>query len=388
MPPEESISVACIYYTMKQGGGGQMSVRSLVRGLDPERFRPYLIIMHREPPEIDLSGMRVLPTPPLSGRVPHGTQARFALSVARLVRRHRIDVLHSHVAAGGVTVDGPVVLLARAAGAATVRTVRAGSALQPEGRGCGLLSRALHPFTDAYTVVSPDLLEGARRVARVPQPKLHAIPNGIELAPFLSPAIPRREMRRRLGLPADALLMASVGSLHAVKDYPTMLDGFALAAPELPGARLLIAGEGPERPALEAQIARHGLEGRVRLVGMRDDVPELLGAADMFCMSSECEGMPRAAMEAMAAGLPVVATDVSGLHYALDEGRAGLLVPPGEPEAMARAIVRLGRDPSLRRELAEKARRRALKEFSVETMVQRYENLYLSLRGHSRKNPV
>jgi glycosyltransferase involved in cell wall biosynthesis len=161
--------------------------------------------------------------------------------------------------------------------------------------------------------------------------------------------------------------------LRAEKAYDLLIA----AAARLPGAHVLIAGFGEERERLEAQIAAEGLEGRVRLLGHRADVPDLVRAFDVAVCCSDFEGMPVSVLEYMEAGLPVVATRVGGLPDLV--GGEGLLVPPRDPDALAAALAELLADPERRRAMGDRARERRRAEFGLDTMIRRIEDVYVEL---------
>ena len=376
------IRVAHLNETMVKGAGSPRSILSLVRGLDRSRFPPYLIVCRPMQPQRDLTGLEVLPPHLPDTRDPLRGALRFAYEVAREVRRLGIHIVHSHWMGGGHL----ALLAAWLAGAAVVRTVRV--AMNPTGTRTGVLACLRDAHTDAWTVLTPDLIPGLQGAVRVPPCRIALTPNGYDLHGLSSPTVGRAEMRRRLGIESDQLLLLSVGRLAPQKDYPTMLDAFRIVAKKLPQARLLIAGEGPERDSMTRRISEAGIEERVRLLGLRDDVPELLGAADIFVMSSLYEGMSGATTEAMAAGLPVVATDVPGISYVLDYGKAGFLVPARRPEELAGAILRTVDDPDARREMAARGRKRAWDNFSQEAMVRRYEAVYDTIMDNWRSRPA
>ena len=179
----------------------------------------------------------------------------------------------------------------------------------------------------------------------------------------------------RRGRPRDEFLIGTVGRLVPQKNHARLLDMMAkLVADGLSGARLVIVGEGPEREALEARVAALGLAGAVTLAGQRDDVPDVLAAFDVLVLSSDREGHPLTALEAQAAGTPVVLTDAGGSADALardGEERGGFLVEQ-DPAALADAVRTLADDPALRGRMAAFARRHALAHFDQEHMVERY----------------
>ena len=187
---------------------------------------------------------------------------------------------------------------------------------------------------------------------------------------------PRRPSRSAAG----PVTLLSVGRLRAPKDFRTLLH--AMAALDRGTARLRIAGDGPDRAELEHEIARLGLGSVVELLGTRDDVDELLAGADVFVLSSASEGLPMSVLEAMAAGLPVVASAVGGVPELVRDGETGALVPPGDSAALASALRTIVADPALRERLGEAGRRRAEQEFSLA----RFEREHLALyRTHLRR---
>jgi glycosyltransferase involved in cell wall biosynthesis len=166
----------------------------------------------------------------------------------------------------------------------------------------------------------------------------------------------------------------SVGRLRAPKDFTTLVR--AVAACEPGSVRLQIAGDGPDRDRVAGEIARLGLGAAVELLGARDDVQDLLAAADIFVLSSRSEGMPMTVLEAMAAGLPVVASAVGGVPEAVGDGETGTLVPPGDPDALGRALAVLVADAELRDRLGAAGRRRAEREFGLAGFRRAHLELY------------
>ncbi len=205
------------------------------------------------------------------------------------------------------------------------------------------------------------------------------IASGVELGRFTS--VGQEEALRakeELALPSHAPLIGSVGRLEPIKGYRYFLEAAALVLRSYPEAYFLLAGDGRERSELSDRAQALGIGERFCLLGWRDDVPSLLKAMDLFVIPSLNEGMGRSAVEAMAAGLPVVASRVGSLPEVVAHGDTGLLVPPADPEALASAILSLLKDPRGRRAMGERARA-AVDPYSVEIMVERIEALYREL---------
>jgi glycosyltransferase involved in cell wall biosynthesis len=174
-----------------------------------------------------------------------------------------------------------------------------------------------------------------------------------------------------------------VARLNWVKDQATLLRAARRVADKLPEFKLDIIGDGPAREDLATLHRELGLQQNVRLHGARDDVPDWLPKADMFVLSSVSEGICLTLLEAMAAGLPVVATDVGGNREIVAVGRTGRLVPARDPEGLAKAILAMCENTSLAREMGRRGRERVENHFDVRTMVARYEAMYRELLGRT-----
>jgi glycosyltransferase involved in cell wall biosynthesis len=187
-------------------------------------------------------------------------------------------------------------------------------------------------------------------------------------------------VRAELGVGEQDLMVLAIGSLMKRKGHRVLLEAMCRldAAGFSPRWKIAIAGEGAERADLEAFITDRGLTGRAILLGNRDDVPDLQAAADVFAMPSLWEGLPLAVLEAMFAANPVIATTASGIPEAITHDESGLLIPPGDPDALASALRRLLSDAALRTRLGAQARARAERDFSIGAMADGYERLYRS----------
>jgi glycosyltransferase involved in cell wall biosynthesis len=191
------------------------------------------------------------------------------------------------------------------------------------------------------------------------------IPNGVEASAFPEKA-DRPDVRR----------VITVANLRPEKNHETLIAVAAQLASSCPNLRYQIVGEGSRRAVLEKLAAKHGVTHLVEFLGHRDDVPALLAAADIFVLPSRSEAFPNGAIEAMAAGLPVVASAVGGLLDLVETGRTGILVPPSDPEPLAVAIRTLYEDPQRAREMGREARREVRAQYSFERMVASFGDLY------------
>jgi glycosyltransferase involved in cell wall biosynthesis len=169
--------------------------------------------------------------------------------------------------------------------------------------------------------------------------------------------------------------LIQVARLDYLKDHLTAIRAMQRVAAANAHAQLLLVGDGPERSKIEAEIASRGLAHCVRLLGTRRDVPRLLQACDLCLLTSISEGIPLTLIEGMAAGLPVVSTDVGGVHEVVQPGVTGVLVPAGHDAQLAEAILLIASDPSLRTRMGERGAERARQEFSEGRMHERYRQL-------------
>lgn len=243
------------------------------------------------------------------------------------------------------------------------------------------LRRWLQPCIDRFVAVSQDLADWLRDDVGIRASKIACIPNGIDTARYAALA-GARTARPLLGefAPPGTLLLGTVGRLDAVKDQAGLVDAFASLceadASRATRLRLAIVGEGAERERLEQRVAHHGLGDRVRLLGNRVDVPALLAEFDVFVLSSVAEGIPLTVLEAMAAGLPVVATRVGGVGEVVVDGATGALVPPSDPSALVTALRACVDDAGLRQRRGEAGRVRVEAKFGMTTMIGSYASLF------------
>lgn len=238
------------------------------------------------------------------------------------------------------------------------------------------LRRMMLPFIDRFVAVSRDLQSWLEETVRLPPARLTCIYNGVEADAFQRSS--RAEARARLGIPVAAFVIGTVARLVPVKAQVDLVEAFADLRARLPTQemRLVLVGEGPERANLESVIRARGLGDHVWLAGARDDVPQWLAAFDVFALPSRNEGVSIAALEAMASGLPVVASCVGGNPEVVVDGETGLLTPPGDVAALSAACGRYVGDADLAQRHGAAGRTRMLRDFSIEAMVSGYRRLY------------
>lgn len=328
------------------------------------------------------AGIEVL-GPPIERRAGHqnialrlGAAAAAGASLYRAIRQRRPEIVHFFLpepyivgAPSAVLLGVPIRIMSR----------RGRNHYQRKWPGAATIEQRLHRHMTAVVAnsrrVVADLLDEGCEPARVAM-----IYNGVGLDGAGAP-VDRAAVRRSLGLPEHGLVVIVVASLIGYKGHSDLLRGLAGVAAELPQPWSLVCvgrdeGEGPE---LARQARAHGFAGNVHFLGARNDVATLLGASDLAVLPSHEEGFANAVIEGMAAGLPVLATDVGGNPEAVVDGETGFIVPPHDPSALGAAVLRLARDPSLRAAFGRAGRQRAEQHFTLEACITAYDELYRRL---------
>jgi glycosyltransferase involved in cell wall biosynthesis len=292
-------------------------------------------------------------------------------SFACWLHRERIDVVHAHLPMASVVAR----VCAAAAGidATFVTEHNIAGTRRWWGRAA---HRLLNRRTAALLAVSPAVAHDAVAVDRRLKGRVHVIPNCLADDWFAPPDTWRAETRAALGLGDDVRVVASVARLTPHKRHCDLVEAFGVVRERVPRAQLLIVGDGPERPALEAAIEKAGLGACVHLLGVRRDVRAIIDAADVVALSSLWEGLPMVLLEAQARARPVVATDVLGTAAAVSPGETALLVPPGEPSALAGALVALLEDPARCAEMGAHGRALAVSRYSADVVARATVALY------------
>jgi glycosyltransferase involved in cell wall biosynthesis len=306
-----------------------------------------------------------------------GSLGRFYASRERLRRLARnFDVVHSHNLA----------TLLKAAMASFPRRpwrwVHTEHVRPDSDTGCEPWLTAIAPhllrLPDTLTGVAPGIQEYLSQRVPTARQRTLTIVNGIDVD-YFARRRDRAAKRAELGFAPEEWVIGTVGTLRPQKNHRLLLDAFARLGDRLPEARLVIAGGGDLRGSLEAWARERGVADRTRFLGSRLDVAELLAAFDAYCLPSHYEGMPLSLFEAMAAGVPVIATDVLGSRDVVRTEATGLLVPAGDAEALADALVRLRREPALAGRLAAAGRAYVAENARLETMIDRYADVYHAL---------
>lgn len=368
-------------------GGGAVHMRDLVRHLDrgqfavsvampedggsvtAEDFAEYEVAYHR----LDIAG---------------GLRLGSLLDLRHLLQHEEYDILHCHGARAALYGRLAVALLGarRPKVIYTIHGLAAPHYTWPKRSILLLAERLLAPLTHAFIGVCEAERAAIVRVGLGPADRAYVVRNGIDTARFRQVSPDRAEYRTILGVPADGPLITTVARMYFPKDFDTLLRAFDAVRAERPEAHLLIVGDGPYRPRVEAQISELDLGHNVTLAGIRRDVARILAVSDVFVLSTtEGEGLPLTILEAMASALPVVASDVAGIGEAVVHGETGIIVPPKDPTALSESIRELLSNEAKATTLGQKGLARVQESFTVEKMVREtaaiYRKLMLWARG-------
>jgi glycosyltransferase involved in cell wall biosynthesis len=304
---------------------------------------------------------------------------RALVRLIRLAHSWKPDVVHSHMVHANLMARVLRLFVRVPALVSTIHNINEG------GRARMLAYRLSNGLVDHMTIVSEAAADRFVSEGIVPRRLLTVIPNGVDVDLFGNPSSHAREtMRESLG-PSQGFIWLAVGRFEVAKDYPTMLQAFAMVRDREPKAVLLLVGRGSLQQETEALVGKLGLGDSVRFLGVRHDVPMLMSAADAYVMSSAWEGMPMVLLEAAAASLPIVATRVGGNDEVVQEGETGFLVPPGDAEALAKTMIRMMQlSSNQRRAMGARGREHVRKQYGLDRVAERWESLYreiLSLKG-------
>jgi len=367
-------------------GGPALHTILLTAGLDRTRFTTTLItgvVGHAEgdfTPEARARGVEPVVIPELGRAIRTGRDLRALVKLVRIFRQLQPDIVHTHTAKAGAL--GRVA--AWLAGVPVKIHTFHGHVLEgyfspAVTRMFVEAERTLARMTDRLVTVSPRLRTQLLAMGIGRPEQVEVVPLGLDLARFGRARPESPTLRPSLGLSAETPLLGIVGRLVPIKDHTTLFQAMARLQPNGSPAHLVVVGDGEERPRLEGLAGRLGLGERIHFLGWRADLETILKELDVVICASRNEGTPVALIEAMAAGVPVLSTDVGGVADLVAHGETGWLVPPSDPPSMARAIRQLLGDEALRARLAAAGRAVALERHGVEGLIRRVEALYTAL---------
>lgn len=353
-------------------GGLEKFVLDLVRDCQ-KHVAPQILCLQKK----GSLGEEISGVPILELHASDGFKFSSVLDVARIIKKSNVDIIHTHnpaphfygALAGFLT------------GVPVLNTKHGRN--YPGSRKKVFLNRLSTVLTSKVVPVSHEAADVCRSIEKIHEKKIHPIWNGVDVGTF-SPGNGDKRLLATLGMSQDDQVVGIVARLSPEKNHSCLLRAFAKVKNDLEGGRLLVVGDGVLRGQLESEAKSLGIGDRVVFAGSRHDVPGLLRECDIFALSSKTEGLPLTVLEAMACGLPVVATDVGGISEAVLDGETGFLVSSDDCIAMGSSLKALLKDAVLRRKMGAAGRKRVEKYFDSRMTAQRYVDLYRAvLKGRS-----
>jgi sugar transferase (PEP-CTERM/EpsH1 system associated) len=353
------------------GGGVENGIANLIEHVDPHSFEHVLCAVFQVGPMTERYPLDRVPLVSLDQRRARARSQFWPL--VRMIRKVKPDLVHSRNW-GAIE----AVFAARWTGIRAIHSehgVEADQSAEPWRRRW--LRRAAYASADRVFSVSQELQENLARRNGFARRRIGVIHNGVDVRRFRPDAEAGKKLRAELRIAADEFVIGCVGRMSPVKDYRTMLRATEIFSRNCQSWRLLLVGDGPERAELERVVAGSDkLRSRVQFLGTTDRVVELLNVLDVYVLSSIIEGISNSLLEAMATGVPVIATHTGGTPEVVVDRQSGLLAPVGAPEELAERLISLYRQPQERQRLGRAGQRRASEEFSLDSMVRRYEEMY------------
>lgn len=366
-------------------GGPATHVVQLATKLPESEFETLLITGREGQHEASMvylarrAGLSPLVIPELSPDI----GLRDGIALVRLVQEFRHwhpDIVHTHTAKAGTLGR----LAARLAGVPAVVHTFHGHVLRgyfprPLEELFRTIERGMALLTDRIVTLSPSLRADLIEMRIAPSSKIEVIPLGIDFSGLVGPGGPRGYLRQELAIENLHPIIGTVGRLVSIKNQALFLRAARSMVDSGSQANFVIVGDGELRPSLESQARDLDLAGRVHFLGWREEMSPIYKGLDIFALTSNNEGTPLSLLEAMAAGLPVVATSVGGVPDVVTDGVNGLLVPPGDGEAMTESWRRILRDPARSQRMGERARQDVIGRFGLERMLEKMRALYKSI---------
>jgi glycosyltransferase involved in cell wall biosynthesis len=381
------IKVVTLIDRLVQGGAERLAVEITTR-LDPDRFDRTLCVTRWSDPahadfgpavadsraELDRAGVRFVGL----SRRSRGDLGAWRPLIAQL-RRERTDVVHGHMFGSNLA----AVVFGRTARVPVVVAHEHSWSFSGSAWRVPIDRILIAGRSDALIACSREDRRRMIELERIRPEQIRFIPNGIDARP----PTPGRDLRAELGIPSASPTVGTVGTLRVEKRFDVLIRAAAVLTGHVPDLRVLIAGEGPERAALESLISELGLTEVVTLLGSRTDVPDVLRALDVAVVCSDFEGSPLSVMEYMESALPVVGSRVGGIPDLIEDGVHGLLVERRDHQAFATAIEVLVADPDRARRMGLAGRQRRRAEFDLAVVVRRIEDLYIELLDRRATRP-
>lgn len=365
----------------KSTGGVGSYLRWLAAGIDSERYKLTFVCLSEGGAELAadltrIAGIQALSISMNRYKIDPFSDARVLLKLAQIMRRERFDLIHAHTSKPGYLAR----LAAIGTGIPVIYRPACYAFHEGAGRAQQIITSTLERFAARYLTarimtVSNDERDMGYRYGVGREGQVVTIHTGIDPKPFDQP-IDRPAVRATLGVPAEAPVVGVVGRLIAQKAPLEFIRAVALVHQQHPTAHFVWVGDGPLERSTKELVHTLGLEAVVHFAGLRRDIPAVLKALDVFVLPSHWEGFSLSVLEAMAAGLPIVASRVTGTSEAVAHGESGIIVTKGAVDEMAQAISSLLADPARAQQFGAKGRERIQQFFTRERMIGQIAQLY------------
>jgi len=354
--------------------GNVTSVNDLVLGLDRERFNIIFIYLSGYGVDknfLQEAGYDVF----YLSNIKRLNTFRFSIlfRLTRILKGHNVDIIHCHGHKSTVYGTIAAALAKRPAVMAHVHGLDRSRNFRRKLTNF-FLFRRINRIIPVANSVKKDILKNNWFLSAE---KLSVLENSIDFSRFADVSTSRKDARKMLGVPPDAFVFGTIGRLSPTKGLAYLIDAFSRVKEKVPSAHLVLLGDGQCRAELEKQTASTISDGSVHFLGHRPNVEHLFRGMDVFVLASVAEGMPRAILEAMAAGVPCIATKVGGIPEIFNSRDVGLLVPPANPQALAEAMIELVKMPEKKRQkLVDNARQKVYSCYTHKVVMRKLENIY------------
>ena len=365
------INIAHVVFSFS-AGGIENGIVNLVNNLDPDRYRHTIVCLTKAgefSEKIQADNCQIVEL-----HKKDGNDWKLPLKLRRVFKSNRIDIVH--LRGWATLIEG--IIGAKLAGVKKIIYGFHGKTIQDistRNRKRQFAEMIAMRFIDRVVTLSEIMAADYQQYAKISSTKIQFIYNGVDTDKFNN-KINFKETRKELAINEKDFVIGSVGRLDPVKDFPTLIKAFSMFSKDICCSKLIIVGDGPERAALEKLAKELGVENNTIFTGYRNDIDNLMQAMNVYVQTSLYEGFSNTIVEAMAVGLPVVATDVGGNSVLLNNEENGFLIEKQNPKNLKIKLQQLAENSSTRQIISTNNRMKTLKNFSFPQMVQRYNKLY------------